>query len=150
MERHPAFRHLCKVSKIYRFRVAMSDFGGHSEKPSWLYSNCPWIAGLQNYACPLQQRSARTLAIQYVDASGNTRVKGGPDLKQSQAYPAGFGRALVQLFFDRSDDLHELAKAASATSAPQSFKELWQTGPGQKCWKQAHLGPVIKHLLRSK
>ena len=37
----------------------------------------------------LPERERAVTAVRYVDGSGRCRVKGGPDLKQSQSYPLG-------------------------------------------------------------
>ena len=50
----------------------------------------------------------------YVSHDGRTRFQGGKDLKASQAYPPGFGRAVYGLQHDNMHLIQESAHTAAA------------------------------------
>ena len=39
MQQHPCFQHVLRALNVYRYRLAMGDYGAKSQKPTWLYSS---------------------------------------------------------------------------------------------------------------
>jgi hypothetical protein len=150
MERHPRFRWLCRVCNVYRVRMTMADYGGDSLKPSWLYTNCPFLQTIADFKCPSEEVPNRTLAVHYKNSAGKPCVRGGPDLKQSQAYPAGFGRALVRVFESHPDELSRLANLQESPRKPavrvsDVFKRDGHAAP----WPDAKLCQALASLFVS-
>ena len=81
LERHPRFKWLCRITSVIRVRIEMKDFGACTAKPSWLYTNCPFLSDVNMSKCPLKTCPQRMLAVQYLSNSGKPSVCGGPDLK---------------------------------------------------------------------
>jgi hypothetical protein len=82
-----------KAMNIYKVHTRMGEYGAPSAKPTWLWSNLPFIADITSFKtceCP----GGSNLVGTYVDGQGRTRFNGTPQLKLSQSYPPGFGRAL--------------------------------------------------------
>jgi hypothetical protein len=52
MEQHPRMRSFLRMVKCYRLACKMSDFGGSSPKPTWIYSNFPFIEDLLKFRLP--------------------------------------------------------------------------------------------------
>ncbi|CAK9082755.1 unnamed protein product, partial [Durusdinium trenchii] len=89
MERHPLFVALMRLMPIRRMPTAMSWFGGATRKPTWLYSSHAEIDRVNDYADRTLQgdNTTREMVVPYQDRRGRRRIKGGRDLKNSQAYP---------------------------------------------------------------
>ena len=100
MEYHPRFAQLIEAKSIHRVQIEMGRFGGNSMKPSWLYSGHQFISELRDYQDKYgsSRGPKRVLVNHSVGADGRRNVTGNNNLKQSQAYPVGFGRALADLF----------------------------------------------------
>jgi hypothetical protein len=84
------------------------------------------------------------LVKKYRDAEGKLRVAGLPALKESQSYPAGFGKAVQKLSAKHDAELKTTAKE-SWSRAPSSIRsEL----PANACdrWPDAGLDSVLKFL----
>ena len=147
MESHPRFRWMLKRLRVYRVRICMSWFGASSEKPTWLYSNWKFIEEIVKYAKPtdLGNLGKKSLAIKYKDASGQTRVVGGPDLKSSQAYPKGFGTALCAVYQDHMMELRRWA--ADVPEHPsRSMTDLFSDAGN--AWPDAGLRGVLRYLCK--
>ncbi|CAK9081172.1 unnamed protein product [Durusdinium trenchii] len=88
LESHPLFQRMLRLKgfRVKRHSTCMLYYGGPTRKPTWLYSS---IADLAYYAdkSAKPQTEDVEMTVKYVDGSGKSRVKGGKDLKQSQAYP---------------------------------------------------------------
>ena len=71
MERHPRFAAMTKLIHITRHSTSMDQFDTGTRKPTWLYSNCATITGIDEFGPPLPRRSAsseeRVVAISYED-----------------------------------------------------------------------------------
>jgi hypothetical protein len=83
---------------------------------SRLYSNCRFLGNIKPPGgVPSFKGATRShLSVQWVDANGKKRARGGPDLKASQAYPRGFGTALVRLFETSAVERANLAEACTS------------------------------------
>jgi hypothetical protein len=78
----------------------MGWFGGSSPKPMTLFSNATWVQGLERYRTTQSSTSSgSSLCVRTADPyTGDLRPRGGPELKESQAYTPEFGTALATLF----------------------------------------------------
>ncbi|CAK9095839.1 unnamed protein product [Durusdinium trenchii] len=90
LERHPLFEAFLRLPSVHvrRLTTAMCWFGGRTRKPTWVYSSHPEVSEINNYADhSLIPENTAEMVVHYVDSSGKQRIKGGGDLKASQAYP---------------------------------------------------------------
>ena len=109
LELHPAFQRLSKHFQIFKVFTWVGAYGGHSPKPTILYSNKRAL--IQGLYMPLPRNAAwdADMVTKYVDTSGVARVQGtrkslklsnkrvgSKDLKGSQYYPPLFGRAVAE------------------------------------------------------
>ena len=71
MERHPRFAQMRDAIDIIRHSTAMERFDSDNRKPTWLYSNCETISGIDVYAPPLPLSSpsstSRVISVSYQD-----------------------------------------------------------------------------------
>jgi hypothetical protein len=87
LEAHPKFAMLCRMFRIFKVRVRMGEFGGDTEKPTWLYSNMQIVEEIGAHKTRTWDRSMTNthLVNYYVDAAGKKCCTGNKDLKSSQA-----------------------------------------------------------------
>lgn len=114
MDQHPRFQAFLRKFKIYRKYIAMADFGGETTKGSWLYSAHKFIHNLDDFKEPAP-KSNHALVNKYVDKCGRTKIAGNKNLKLSQHYPDGFGRALVKLYRANQDARKSMAQRVTRT-----------------------------------
>lgn len=98
-QEHPRLQQLFGILNIHRKQIRMKDFGGPSEKPTWLYSNHHFIGHLDQFK-PINralQLEDIQVSVHYKTPDGKERVTAGKDLKKSQTYPLAFGRAMAKL-----------------------------------------------------
>ena len=98
-EFHPRWQQFVGIVKVWRHAIAMRDFGAHSDKPTWLYSNKAFLLELGRHALPEWKRYQGPkvdLATTYIDANGKKKCFGNANLKASQSYPRGFGNAIAR------------------------------------------------------
>ena len=95
LEDHVRFSEFCSKHVVYRAKVRMGEFGGPTEKPTWLYSGSPCIKHINNYRIREWKKgmAAHSLTTVTVNDDGKRCTTGNKQLKQSQAYPRGFGEA---------------------------------------------------------
>jgi hypothetical protein len=74
--------------RIFKVRVRMGEFGGETEKPTWLYSNMQIVEEIGAYKTRTWDRSMTDthLVNYYVDAAGKKCCTGNKGLKSSQAF----------------------------------------------------------------
>ncbi|CAJ1372520.1 unnamed protein product [Effrenium voratum] len=127
MEHYAPFQAFLKRVRAWRHRMKMLDYGGPSAKPTWLYSSRKEIEHLEQFAprhLPAVDRDREPceMVIHYKDTKGIDRIKGGKDLKKSQAYPRLFGRSLAKL---------RTSQRASQQSEARKIRKRWlKQGPG--------------------
>ena len=86
------------------------------------------------------KQASQVLCIVNTDHTGRVRVTGGKHLKQSQAYPAGFGKAVTQLYIDNAADIKARFNLLKKHVANMDQKAL----PKQLAtWKDAKVEEVI-------
>jgi hypothetical protein len=105
LEYHPRMQELLGLITIFKVRFKMWAFGSPTDKPSIVYANRKWIGDLlQHKMNRHDEKPAKTLVDRFV-ASGETKYRGNTNLKCSQAYPDGFGKAMAEIFDRHKDDL---------------------------------------------
>ena len=118
-----------------------------------LFSNAPWISQMENFRKPSSASSS--LAVRFEDqTSGEMRSRGGPDLKDSQAYTPEFGQALAGLFDANRKQWRrqrlELPRACKCTTAACPTAEELLTEPHSQMlddiWDDAELLPLMRSL----
>ncbi len=78
----------------------MTSFGGESLKPMVLFSNAPLMGDVLEFAQPATP-TTRLAKINPDGATRELRPRGGPELKETQAYTYEFGAALAESFASR-------------------------------------------------
>jgi hypothetical protein len=91
----------------------MSAFGAATSKPTVLFTNKAWIAELMQMGRRTITNTNPLSLVVRSEVNGHVNVYGNSDLKASQAYPPGFGKALVKLF--KKHHQSELAGALTLT-----------------------------------
>ena len=76
----------------------MGAFGGDFEKSMKLYGTAPWLGSLAREQQEVRVSGKKQLVKHSITADGRPSVSGGPDLKNSQAYPLRFGLAIAEAF----------------------------------------------------
>ena len=141
LQEHPAFQHLVSVCPVYRHRIQMCHYGGNSRKSTWLYSNAAWIADVDAFRThDLPATHAVELATKSINKAGKVVVTGNAQLKDSQHYPKGFGKAICSLYMEHRSQLSENAKALMNMDA------TWLTSVPAGPWRMANLKPVLKFM----
>ena len=76
LELHPAFQQLSKRFQVFKVFVWLGAYGGHSPKPTILYSNKKAL--IQSLYLPLPSKATwdADMVTKYVDNSGVARVQG--------------------------------------------------------------------------
>ena len=91
------------AENIHEVKLDMGAFNLNARKTTVLCTNAPWAANLARRMEPIDREriAAKRLCTRVVtrDCSGRRRVKGGPDLKGTQAYPLAFGVAVAELYW---------------------------------------------------
>ncbi|CAK9023459.1 unnamed protein product, partial [Durusdinium trenchii] len=100
MEDHPAFQYFMRQVTTFRHYMTMGEYGGPTQKPTWLYSGLKCIEELYKFkplCLPQHVVEEKQMVVHYKDKNGVDRICGGKDLKSSENYPAQFGVALARL-----------------------------------------------------
>lgn len=85
----------------WRHSIQMSEYGGDTAKPTWLYSLQEAISELDLFKSSTPRETARpevSLVKTYVNPHGEVKCCGSAALKGSQAYPEEFGYACSRLY----------------------------------------------------
>ena len=116
-------------------------------KPTYLWSNASWIDGLQDeefFVAPTAP--TKSLAVTRVTSSGRKAVTGKKaELKESQAYPIGFGTRLAELFLENrpAEVLEDDVEWDDGALAEFLSREL-----STECWEDAEFGDVFSYIGR--
>ncbi|CAK9078191.1 unnamed protein product [Durusdinium trenchii] len=145
MHLHPTFQRVMAMMNIRRLGIRMSDFGGASRKSTLLYSKIDQMLAERRPATgPTDQQPQMT--IRYIDGSGKNRCKGGADLKASQHYPKGFGKALSRVRSRNQQALRRQAKRLLKLASRTQHNVDERTTVNAHWMKHANLGPVLSYL----
>jgi len=153
MHRHPRFQYLMSILSVFKAFVYMGSFGAPSEKPTHLYANDRCIHELEGRPRPARERmSHRGLVIKrYKNRHGQPCITGGPKLKSSQAYPKGFGEAMVKMWKSNQDRLIRKSKsmAKKLDLMPGVPVELFKKARGaHDVWLDGNFQSVLASLCR--
>jgi len=102
MALHPRFDQLLELAGIGAFKLiryvatSMGAFGGPTQKATSLWGSIAWLEKLgRTYTREHKER--HRLVTEYIDKHGKRRWNGSKNLKSSQVYPRGYGKAFAQL-----------------------------------------------------
>ena len=106
-----------------------------------MYSNAQWIADLDMHATTAGT-STETCALvrKSVNKQNTAVITGSAELKESQHYPPGFGRAVCNVFLERREQLTAGAEAVMGT--PVSWVRKVDGAP----WAKAKLKEVVEFM----
>ena len=147
MQHNARFEWFIGSRTVYKHGFNMYDFGGASEKGTWVYSNKAWIAQLDLYRpANLPVRQKKALTDSWRDTTGKQRVQGNKNTKSSQAYPPQFGEALACLVDAHAEDM-----AQDCMQAREHFRQVQADCAvhhmvNTHSWSDAELGPVLSAL----
>lgn len=142
MQFWPRFEWFIGSRVMYRHSLKMWDFGANSTKPTWLYSNMPWIRQLDDFRPVLQERSTKKLVDSWQASDGKQKCQGNRNTKGSQAYPRGFGEAFEELMSDHVNDI----LLSSQGCQSRALLSAAPVPKGDDHWCDANLLPVLARL----
>ena len=144
LEFHPRFQDLLAKYIIHIFTVELGAYGADSLKRIKVYTNVAWLAELGERVVPRGSTflKAGTVAIKYLDTNGDLKVKGGPDLRATQAYPAQFGMSIARLYARNA----RLAAASAPRSTRAELRKILKMTHADDAWEDAQLGGVFEYL----
>jgi hypothetical protein len=112
----------------------MGAFGASTPKATRLYSNADFAVSLLKW--PLKRdafnNQSDVCRDRYIDKSGKRRMHGGKGLKQTQAYPPGFGDAVASSYLG----------CKHLFGPPSAWVDLTESDP----WADARIGDMIRDL----
>ena len=85
------------VGRKLRVSTWMGSFGALTPKPTWLLGNSEWMHCFHQKLSKEQQFMPND-TVMHLPSNGrkSRRVQGGPGLKETQAYPKDYGRAVCE------------------------------------------------------
>ncbi len=102
---HKRFQEFIRRHRIYAQRVELGRFGSESAKPVTLYSNQPFVGQLPHMYVRDESPKSEGVCDRWTAEDGKIGVRGAGGLKQTQAYPLPFTRALAQLYGQHRGEL---------------------------------------------
>lgn len=116
------------------------DYGGDTEKPTWLYSNYSFISDVGLFCTgPSANFGSHELARKSIKGNRVT-YSGTPALKGSQSYPKGFGRAVRKTIQKNAHIIR--AKKAELRSKISNTKMV------KDPWADANVADIMVHLSK--
>ena len=136
---------LIQKTRVFRTTTSLGHFGAPTQKDIYLYSNYDRIDNVKHFAISGGAGDAsKKLVRTKLDASGKQLVTGNPsELKDSQAYPPAFGRAILMLhhgFFEEQKQLAYILRSQSSHCKLHSATDL------EDQWADAALDGVFSIL----
>jgi hypothetical protein len=150
MQYYGRFKEWMDAFDVTRAYVNLEWFGAPHDKKIYLYSPYKWITEIVDFTThdPGWSKKLKTqheVSHNTVDKRGKKSYHGGKDLKQTQAYPRGFGEAIQKLF-----ERHRPEVEAAVRKAEQALGSLDMSNVIFKKvkdkWTDAELGSVWKEL----
>lgn len=140
MFHHPLLQDFLQKHLVFRTHMHMGSFGGHTPKPTHLWS--PRV-DIQKFSLPLPQKTWDSLVTKSVSSSGKRQVTGNSQLKKSQSYPKEFGMATVGIWEESPG--YKLPDLASITVPCSTWTKAG--GKSRTSWiGHADLKEVIQYL----
>ena len=106
MSRYPRLARLLAAHRYVSAELSMGAYGGPTKKGTVLFGTSPNILSLAKTCSELDKQdiaasSSGICVTRYVVTTDNKRRStGGPDLRQTQSYPIGFGAAVGRVFHE--------------------------------------------------
>ena len=118
----PLWRAVAPAEQIYKTSTWMGAYGAPTRKPTWLLSTEQWTTNLARTLkrdAPLGVEGTTVKMADTID--GRSRVCGGPRLKESQAYPEEYGKAVHENWWHNykahnDGDICDVSDVASSVS----------------------------------
>lgn len=105
LQYHVRFQEFMKKVQLYRVFTHLGAFAGaQTRKPTWLYSQHQHVGNLARKVAP------GSFSLALVKRGANGAVTGNENLKGSQAYPEGFGKAIYDMHAYSRERLADDAK----------------------------------------
>ena len=92
------------------------------------------------------QHKRRSCTVVFIDKEGVPRCRGNDDLKGSQEYPIGFGRAIQQLIDDHTEDIDAAYQKLRAKFKKVVVPDIFTACKPDDRWPDARLKEVIASL----
>ena len=123
---------------------SLQDFGGDSEKGTWLYSNYNVLEDLDLFKSgPGKDFGKRPLTRQYYNSKGKKKFHGTKNLKASEHYPKPFGVAVKNVFLKNRDKIRTCMSKLRLASLRCSSSSL-----DRDRWPDADLSSVAAFLVK--
>ena len=147
MQHHWRFQQLIRNHAMYMTHHYLGYFLAESPKPIKLYSNWPILQTVNNYKTRSWLPESEGVYQQWVGGDGRKRVAGDTGLKNTQAYPLPFGRAIARVYADSRDAIDSAATSVRAahSHSPPNLDTIFNY-PCTDFWEDANLGPVLAVL----
>ena len=127
--------------------ASTQDYGGDTEKPTWLLSNYRCIRDLDLYTTgPGQGFGTHELVHKYTDKYGRQKYHGNKNLKKSENYPRGFGQAVRKVVTKNEHNI----RAHKATLRHAAKTTLRSMARDTMMWRDAELSSVMDYLTANK
>lgn len=125
MWEHPAFKATATLTGMMTQKLHMGAYGAPSIKATVLKGTALYIHNLCKTVTPWhKERIAIDGEDLTITTKNATSVTGGPDLKNTAAYPVGFGAALALLFDDAVGDVLQEEEPLTLPVLGELFKQV--------------------------
>jgi len=119
------------------------DYGGNTDKPTWLYCNYDVLDEIDKYKTgPGPEYGTTSLVNRYTNKHGVAKWNGGKELKGSQEYTKDFAMAVKKLVTKNEVKVRRHRQALRKAS--RHTKAVMRRDP--ELWKDAGLWEVMNHL----
>ncbi len=126
----------------------MGDYGGGSQKSTWLYSNYAFITRIGEYRpAPSTETCTAQLSRRRLNARGMMVTDGGVDLKASQHYPVNFGRAVAMLYAAHRSEVR--AEGTRCRERARAIAPPMTHAAADDPWLDAKLDGCVSLLTRA-
>ena len=150
---YPRLKVFLSKVEVFRHSLAMFDFGGDTQKQTWLWSNKDFIGGVDQFSVRRERGVTKDL-VEVWDVGGKRKFRGNDETKSSQTYPVPFGEAIAKLFIKHGDALQQDARSwhrhVSDKLDRSDVAVLLPTivSQSQGGWQDAMLDDVFAYLER--
>ena len=122
------------------------DYGGNTDKPTWIYCNYDILDEIDNYKTqPGPGYGTTSLVARYLNNDGVTKFCGNKQLKSSQEYTADFAMAVKKLV--TKNEVKVRMHREALRKASRHTKMVMRRDP--EYWKDAGLWEVMNHLTNA-
>jgi len=119
------------------------DYGGNTEKPTWLYCNYDILDDIDNYrTSPGPEYGKTCLVTHYRDSAGAKKFCGNKNLKGSQEYTEGFARAVKKLI--TKNEMKVRRHREALRQASRHTRESMHKDP--ELWRDADVASIMNYL----